>query len=232
MMEPKIVGGLEGHRAQGPVRRREQQPVRGVRERPTRNGAGAHLCAATMGNLDGALPWDVPRVVEHGLAPHRAACTVWTGLKHSLVSGTHTFIMHGIGRELTLSLEKGDQGTIKGNQKRRDTQCLSPFSVVHLPNRIRRSKIEYRRTATGGNKTRCDSEGAPQQCRYSAIAAAFGRSRKTRAALRNPDTIFALRLLRMLCTFCSVWCAAVTLVSGPLPLACRGESGSQRIRYV
>ena len=216
MMEPKIVGGLEGHRAQGPVRRREQQPVRGVRERPTRNGAGAHLCAATMGNLDGALPWDVPRVVEHGLAPHRAACTVWTGLKHSLVSGTHTFIMHGIGRELTLSLEKGDQGTIKGNQKRRDTQCLSPFSVVHLPNRIRRSKIEYRRTATGGNKTRCDSEGAPQQCRYIAIAAAFGRSRKTRAASCNSGHDICSEAAQDALHILLVWCAAVTLVSGPL----------------
>ena len=182
-MEPKSTRRLEGHRAHGPVRCREQQPVRGVRERPTRNGAGAHLCAATMQNLDGAAPWGVPRVVEHCLAPHRAALTVCTGLKHSPVSGTHAFIMHGIGRLLTFSLEKGDQRTIKLNQKRRNKQSLPPSSVVHLPNRFRRLKLEYRRSASGDNKTRCDSENAPQERSCSAIAAAFGWSPKTHAAL-------------------------------------------------
>ena len=55
-IEPKSTRRLEGNRAHGPVRCREEQPVRGVREQQTRDGAAAHRCVARPADLDSVLP--------------------------------------------------------------------------------------------------------------------------------------------------------------------------------
>ena len=106
---------LEGHRAQGPVRRREQQSVRGVRERPTRDSAGAHLGRAKLGNLDSDHPWDVARVFEHGPATCGAEMAIQYSSSCLSVSGRYDFFGMAVGESapsgLKVVLERPSKAT-------------------------------------------------------------------------------------------------------------------------
>ena len=118
-IEPKSTRRLEGHRAHGPVRYREQQPVRGVRERATHDGAAAHLGALHPANLDSVLPGRFDKLAQHASATSRLCLSIQHRSRRLRVNGTSSFRVQDAGRELTFFFGKGDQSIIKAIQKRR-----------------------------------------------------------------------------------------------------------------